>query len=711
MDLWSELKRRRVVQALLAYGATFFIVLQVADLTFDALGLPGWVYRFTVVTGIVGFPTIAVVSWIYDLRAGALEATPSEDAPGGTGRRIRLAVWALPMGLALLASGALATWALQSMRPGTLVAQGLLEQGDEIVLGDILGSEASMAGLVTEALRVALGSSPTFSLLEPARAREAVERMERDPEAPIDAEVARQIALREGAKGYVSGTIGPLGSRCVLVADISAAETGEVLVSFREVAEDDDDLIDAIDRLADRMRLEIGESLASVREQEPLRQVTTASLPALRAYTEGRKAYDRGQPALAVASYRDAIALDSGFAMAWTGLGPVLQSTASELEWHEAVRRGFELRDRLPPRERYQVESRYHDILSGNVDAELYALERSLQIEPNRAGTLSNYARALGQHYARYDEAAEYMQRALEINNEFASAANIVWVRIFQGRMEAAAEASEHFRRSYPSTFWRFRGPFFVAYHEGDAGAAMVAADSMQADARTPARWRSRARFYMSLADELAGRHDLAVERLREEMWRAHEAGAPELALARAMDLVWLEGVVAGDTAAARGAGRVALEQGWFDASPEGLRPAFRTVRDLARAGLPELAREFLERWTAQGPAELDWSYDEDLAAARALLAGAEGDPAGAAATLTWIQDRTGPRYTQTEWPSARHCQRCWLFDIARLRDAADQPDSARGYYRRVLEETEDIVETPINRVLAERRLAELGEG
>jgi hypothetical protein len=66
---------------------------------------------------------------------------------------------------------------------------------------------------------------------------------------------------------------------------------------------------------------------------------------------------------------------------------------------------------------------------------------------------------------------------------------------------------------------------------------------------------------------------------------------------------------------------------------------------------------------------------------------------------------RSGARYPPREWPSARRCQRCWYFDIARLHEAADRSDQARAWYRKVLEETEELVETPLNRILARSRL------
>ena len=68
---------------------------------------------------------------------------------------------------------------------------------------------------------------------------------------------------------------------------------------------------------------------------------------------------------------------------------------------------------------------------------------------------------------------------------------------------------------------------------------------------------------------------------------------------------------------------------------------------------------------------------------------------------------RTEPRYTQREWPSARHCQRCWRFDIGRLNAAAGNEDAAADAFRQLLEEADEIVELPLNRIAARAWLRE----
>lgn len=68
----SELKRRKVVQVVVSYAVVVFILLQVAEITFEPLGLPDWALTLAVVLAIVGFPIAVVFAWVSDLTPGSV---------------------------------------------------------------------------------------------------------------------------------------------------------------------------------------------------------------------------------------------------------------------------------------------------------------------------------------------------------------------------------------------------------------------------------------------------------------------------------------------------------------------------------------------------------------------------------------------------------------------------------------------------------------
>jgi len=64
---FDELKRRKVLQAAAAYAIVAWILLQVAEVTFEPLHFPDWALTVLVVLVIVGFPIAMVLAWFFDL--------------------------------------------------------------------------------------------------------------------------------------------------------------------------------------------------------------------------------------------------------------------------------------------------------------------------------------------------------------------------------------------------------------------------------------------------------------------------------------------------------------------------------------------------------------------------------------------------------------------------------------------------------------------
>ena len=74
-QLWFELKRRKVAQALVAYGALSWLVLQITDVARDGLELPGWTFRLVVLVLALGLPVVLTLAWIFDFGPGGLVRT------------------------------------------------------------------------------------------------------------------------------------------------------------------------------------------------------------------------------------------------------------------------------------------------------------------------------------------------------------------------------------------------------------------------------------------------------------------------------------------------------------------------------------------------------------------------------------------------------------------------------------------------------------
>ena len=125
----------------------------------------------------------------------------------------------------------LAMWATGIGPVGSLVAQGVIEEGEPVILADFTNStpDSTLGGVVTAALRADLVQSPVLRLVERASLEDVLRRMQRDPSTKLTPDVAREAAQRDGIKAVLEGDVGSVGVGYILTATIRSAESGQAL--------------------------------------------------------------------------------------------------------------------------------------------------------------------------------------------------------------------------------------------------------------------------------------------------------------------------------------------------------------------------------------------------------------------------------------------------------------------------------------------------
>ena len=78
-------------KAAAGYAVSAWLLLQVADVTFGPLGIPGWVPRVLVVAAILGFPLVVTLAWFFDLtRSGVTREGEGAAGTPAQPRRVHL---------------------------------------------------------------------------------------------------------------------------------------------------------------------------------------------------------------------------------------------------------------------------------------------------------------------------------------------------------------------------------------------------------------------------------------------------------------------------------------------------------------------------------------------------------------------------------------------------------------------------------------------
>ncbi len=80
----NELKERKVLRVTIAYIVVTWVVIQVAESTFEALSLPDWSNTLLVVLIMCGFPFAIILAWAYELTPDGL----TKDTAGAVSQRL-----------------------------------------------------------------------------------------------------------------------------------------------------------------------------------------------------------------------------------------------------------------------------------------------------------------------------------------------------------------------------------------------------------------------------------------------------------------------------------------------------------------------------------------------------------------------------------------------------------------------------------------------
>ncbi len=548
------MKNRSLWQILAFYAAASWVVLQVVDVVKDNLGLPDWVFPFALLLLLVGLPIIVATAVVQGRHAagGSAEAAPGEAkepkpapaSPTELSTR-RLFTWRNALvggGLAFVLLAAVTTGFMfmrnQGIGPvGSLVAKGMLAEQAPIVLAQFESPDPSIGSAATEALRIDLSQSSVVALVDPASLTDALARMERSTDEPLTLEVAREIAVREGYAAVITGDITAVGNGYVLTSRIVDASSGQTLASDRQSAANADEIIPAIDRLSAKMRERIGESYSDLRADEPLDQVTTASLEALKKYSQGIEIFETGgDEAVGNALLEEAVALDPGFAMAWRKLG--LTRTGGWARNLEAFEKAYQSRDRLTERERLHTEATYYTQVTQDDQAAITTYERLLELDPNDDWALNNLGVVYDEDLGNYALAEQYYERANAVDSSnVLSFRNAARTEINQGKLDEAQASLDGIYERFPRDEVSAGLRVSLETVRGDYEAATAAANRFSELGTDPMGGWMRTSFLSAIA---ATQGRLAeAERLALESARHHGASGRAQPIARRRRSSW----------------------------------------------------------------------------------------------------------------------------------------------------------------------------
>ena len=312
------------------------------------------VARVPALSGVLGRLLAKSASARYATMAEAREALAAARSGGGARRvfgspRTRR-WWGAVVGTVILSGAVVGVFAIA--RYFTSPAEALaFKERDWVLVTDFENrtGEPVFDSVLETALTVAMQQSAYVNVFPRSRVSETLKRMRRADAPRIDETLGREVALREGVKGLIAGSIGRIGDAYVLSARLVDPATLATVHSESSRAPGRGGVVDALDDLAQGLRRSLGESLERIGGQQvPLPRATTSSLEALSCYARALRLGKGGETARLL---EQAIALDPDFALAHSSLGRQYFVENQRAEGEKHFERALGLLDRLTTRE------------------------------------------------------------------------------------------------------------------------------------------------------------------------------------------------------------------------------------------------------------------------------------------------------------------------------------------------------------------------
>ncbi|MGH7702784.1 MAG: hypothetical protein ACREMO_06795, partial [Gemmatimonadales bacterium] len=658
------------------------VVLAIAYLLVQKLGLPYWVLYGAMLLLAAGLP-IMLLTGLQERRR-ALARTTGLVTTTASGPVARWLTWRTALiggglgfaSLTVVAGGYTAMRLLGIGPVGTLVASGVLKEKEPVLLADFENrtADSTLGPSLTEAFRVDLSQSPTVRLLDAQAIGDALRRMERPATTGFPAALAREVAERMSIKAVVTGQIAPVGSGYVLSASLLSAGDGQVLTAVRETAENAGALLSAIDRLSSKLRERIGESLVTIRGNAPLEQVTTGSLPALKQYTQALRLEEQDRLEEAIPLLEEAVALDTGFAMAYRKLAVTLGNTrASFARQFAAASKAYAHRDRLAELERDLTTAYYYDHFDYDPARAMSAYHSALGVDPDNLVALNNLSIQLVQ-LRRWVEAESLASRASHLRRGSSFFNNTVTPQVAQGNFDAAHATVERFAQISPGSPALLELRARLAGAQRDYPAAERFVRQLRQEQRSSAVWQARSNFGLFALSAVRGRLAEAGQLTREAMAQDESTGQPDDYVERAARQAVLDLRIRRRPTDALAVLSAALARHPLETMPVLDRPYLWVASVYALAGKPDQAKRLVHEFETGVPEPVRRGILSQHGVA-GVIAEAEGRAADAMREYLAWYDGTGG------------CAVCGLYEMGALYDKTGQPDSALALYQRAVDE------------------------
>ena len=352
----------------------------------------------------------------------------------------------------------------------------------------------------------------------------------------LDESTARLVAVRDGVKVVLAGSIAAAGSGFEIAVRAIDVSQGKDIATVKETAGDKGAVLSAVGEVANGLRQELGDTAAG--EDHSARETfTAASLEAARAYVLGQELTAAGRFNEAIAQYQEAVQRDPQFGRAYSGWATAAFRAGRTDEADRQWKLSLTMLDRMTEREKYRTLGSYY-LGSGNTDQAIENYRLLVEKYPSDGTGLNNLGFAYFQ-ILDFKRAAEYGKKATDVYpNNLVYRANFALYALYASDFTVAVESATKLIATSP-TDKAYLPIAMAALVDGKHDEARAAYGEM---AKVSPRGASIASMGRADLDIYLGRFDAAEKELQSG---AAFDDAGKLVLPRALKLIALAEIAA----------------------------------------------------------------------------------------------------------------------------------------------------------------------
>jgi serine/threonine protein kinase/tetratricopeptide (TPR) repeat protein len=290
-------------------------------------------------------------------------------------------------------------------------------------------------------LITSLEQSRRLHVLTRSRMFDILEKMGEKDVDIIDEAVGRRICQYGKVGVLVTASIRKFGKLYTIDMKMIDPRSNEFLLTAKEEGEGKESIPGMLDRLSEKTRKGLKEKeseyLANSRKVE---EVTTPNLDAYYYFFLGEQYMNRLDLEKAQEAYRQAIAIDSSFGLAYFRLAYTINwFTGNENLAQEPLKKALNLIDRIPEKEQYLLRSLDADIEKGRA-ASMHVLREMEKVFPDDKEMIYQIG-DLAYHMSLFETSEEYLNKVLEIDpNHERALEHLSWLYLRTERFDKMQE-------------------------------------------------------------------------------------------------------------------------------------------------------------------------------------------------------------------------------------------------------------------------------